>query len=738
MPPESDPLSDLNPAQRQAVLIPSGPLLIVAGPGSGKTRVLTHRIIHLIRQGVPPQRILAVTFTNKAAREMRTRVERALGVDAAGLTLGTFHAVAARFLRVHGAAIGLDPQFVIFDDEDQLALMKRAVQDLGLDPRRFSPRALLSAVSSAKSELLTAEALAGRARQYWDEVVARAYERYQELLGENHALDFDDLLMQMVALLRQAEAVRQRLQERFLHVLIDEFQDTNPAQYVMARLLAEGHGNLTVVGDPDQSIYSWRAADIRNLLNFEHDYPDATVVFLEQNYRSTQAILQLAQRVISSNRQRKPIALWTENSSGLPATLIEAYDEVEEAEAVARELLALREQGFSLRDCAVMYRTNAQSRPVEEAMVRWGIPYQLVGGTRFYQRREVKDAIAYLRVLANPWDSAGLERVLNVPPRGLGQRTAAELRRYARQQGLTPLQVAMMAEEQEGLSVAGRARNALVAFGRLMAELAVEVEAHSPHDLLDLVLMRVGYRDYLQDHFPDADDRWENLSELHTVASGYASLPPREALTSFLEEVALMSDVDELRDEGEGVTLITLHAAKGLEYPVVFIVGLEEGLLPHSRTLDDPSQIEEERRLAYVGITRAKQRLYLLRALRRSYAGAPTGLGPSRFLRDIPRELLVLGGRGRPAPQTSSVVASEAKQSPTSMRRLPPPQELTPAPTLYAAGDRVQHRVFGEGVVVSCTPKDNDAEVVVAFVNLGVKRLLASLAGLERVPSRSG
>jgi DNA helicase-2/ATP-dependent DNA helicase PcrA len=410
--------------------------------------------------------------------------------------------------------------------------MKRAVQDLGLEPRRFPPRALLSAVSSAKSELLTAQALAGRARQYWDEVVARAYERYQELLGENHALDFDDLLMQMVTLLRQAEAVRQRLQERFLHVLIDEFQDTNPAQYVMARLLAEGHRNLTVVGDPDQSIYSWRAADIRNLLNFEHDYPDATVVFLEQNYRSTQSILQLAQQVISSNRQRKPITLWTENGSGLPATLIEAYDEVEEAEAVAREVLALRDQGFSLRDCAVMYRTNAQSRALEEAMVRWGIPYQLVGGTRFYQRREVKDATAYLRVLANPWDSAGLERVLNVPPRGLGQRTAAELRRYARQQGLTPLQVATMAEEQEGLSVAGRARNALVAFGRLMAELAVEVEAQSPHDLLDLVLMRVGYRDYLQDHFPDADDRWENLRELHTVASGYASLPPREALSS--------------------------------------------------------------------------------------------------------------------------------------------------------------------------------------------------------------
>jgi len=714
-----DVLDGLNPAQREAVEAIEGPLLILAGPGSGKTRVIAHRVAYLIKVwGVSPYRILAVTFTNKAAREMKERLYHLLGSSVEELTLGTFHAICARILRREAAHISLDPRFVIYDDDDQLSLVKRSLQELGIDPKRYFPRVFLSAISAAKSRLFTSEDYVKYSRSYFDEVVQRVYQRYQELLGESKALDFDDLLMKTVYLFRHCPEVLSKYQQRYLHVLIDEFQDTNIAQYVLARQLAGKYRNICVVGDPDQSIYSWRFADLRNILSFEGDYPDARVVYLEQNYRSTKTILEVAKCVISANRQRKEKRLWTEKEIGVPITVAETYTEQEEAQFVVSEVENLVSQGlFRPVDCAVMYRTNAQSRAVEESFLRYGMPYKLVGGIRFYERREVKDVIAYLKLIHNPYDSVSLSRVINLPPRGIGQRTLDELSRWAKELSLpvyAALQIVADETGDEKSPFNPRTARALTNFLTMLNELITRTDELNVVELFDLVIERSGYREYILEA-QDGEDRWDNILELRTVAGEYRHLAPQEGLSSFLEGVTLVSDVDSFDEKVDAVTLITLHAAKGLEFPVVFIVGMEQGLLPHRKSFDDPDQMEEERRLCYVGITRAKERVYLLRAFRRSFMGSTGPTLPSGFLLDIPPHLMM----------TPSQYAR--RERPVTAQ---PPSPKAP----LKAGDHVRHSVFGEGIVVSCLATRDDQELTVAFKGeAGLKRLLLSLAPLEMI-----
>jgi len=750
-----DILATLNPAQRQAVETVEGPLLILAGPGSGKTRVIAHRIAYLVaHHRVHPRRILAVTFTNKAAREMRDRIFALLGQDIArDITLGTFHAVCSRILRIDGEQIGISRAFAIYDQADQLSLARQVLQELGLDPRRTSPGAVHSAISRAKSELITAEAYAHSVSDYFQEVVSRVYQRYQERLDENNALDFDDLLMKTVHLFRERPDVLDKYAQRYLHLHIDEFQDTNIAQYVLARQLASVHANICVVGDPDQSIYTWRAADLRNILNFERDFPTARVVYLEQNYRSTQTILDSAHNVISVNRQRKEKNLWTENERGSPLVVHEAYNEEDEAAFVAEEVEALtKRDSYSPRAFAVMYRTNAQSRPFEEAFVHRGIPYRLVGGTRFYERREVKDLLAYLRLVHNPFDTVCLSRVINVPPRGIGQRTLQELNRWSKDLAIPPYAALQLLAEAERDSPEGAAHGepvepsshpfqkriaaALLRFLDLLNELIDAAPSQNLSELLDAIIARTDYRRYLLESAQsgaDGEERWDNVQELRSVASQYDELAPAEALARFLEDVALITDVDEYDEKAEAVTLITLHAAKGLEFPVVFIVGMEEGLLPHMRSYDDPAQMEEERRLCYVGMTRAQQRLYLVRAFRRSFGGHNP---PSRFLADIPPHLVTPPEAG--APAAGGLPARPSGRYRYGAAPARPEQLEGPARSnvSFAAGDRVRHAKFGEGIVVSCEEeKSGDQLVVVAFKSeAGLKRLLLSFAPLEHLP----
>jgi DNA helicase-2/ATP-dependent DNA helicase PcrA len=721
-----DVLADLNPEQRQAVGTIEGPLLIVAGPGSGKTRVITHRVAYLIKVcGIKPHRIMAVTFTNKAAREMTERLEKLLGQTAEALTLGTFHAICARILRQEGKATGLDSRFVIYDEEDQLSLIKQSLQELDLDPKQYPPRAIQSAIKFAKSRLLTPADYAQQARSYFEEIVQRVYERYQYSLTQSQGVDFDDLLMKTVQLFDNHPNVLSKYQSRYLHILVDEFQDTNITQYMLIKQLAGKYRNVCVVGDPDQSIYSWRFADLRNILSFEKDYPDAKVAFLEQNYRSTTTILDVASSIISVNSQRKPKRLWTENEIGVPIAIIETYNEDAEAQFVISEIERLVSENLaSPGGCAIMYRVNAQSRALEEAFMRYGVPYKLIGGTRFYQRREIKDIIAYLRLIHNPSDNISLTRIINVPGRGIGQRTLAELSAWAKSQDM-PLYAALkLVAEKKGPALTPRANYALTSFLNLINEFIEKSQQLSLTGLLDAVLEGTGYKEHILNE-EDGEERWENIQELYTVARDYNELIPAEALATFLEKVSLVSDIDELDEKVDATTLITLHQAKGLEFPVVFIVGMEEGLLPHRRSLDDPEELEEERRLCYVGVTRAKQRVYLLHTYRRSLFGLSGSTKRSRFLEDIPPHLITCKG----------LWEEEEKE-----------EEFTPVTALYSKpapkpfstirlqiGDHVHHKVFGDGVVINCSSNKDDQEVTVAFEAAGVKRLLLSLAPLEKV-----
>jgi DNA helicase II / ATP-dependent DNA helicase PcrA len=744
--PVSQILENLNDRQREAVEQTEGPLLILAGPGSGKTRVIAHRIAYLVREKrVHPRRIMAVTFTNKAARAMRDRVYALVGEDAGhDISLGTFHAVCSRILRIEGEAIGVPRTFTIYDDADQIVAVKRALDDLGLDPRRVAPRAVLSAISRAKSELQGPRQFAALVGDYFQEVTARVFQRYQDVLEQNDALDFDDILGKTVQLYTEREDILEKYATRWEYVHIDEFQDTNIAQYVLSKQWASRYRNICVVGDPDQSIYTWRAADIRNILNFEHDFPEARVVILDQNYRSTQTILDSAHSVIALNKQRKEKNLWTENGPGGPIVVHEAYDEEDEAAFVAEEIRRLvREESLRHQDIAVMYRTNAQSRPMEEALIRRGIAYRLVGGTRFYERREVKDLLAYLRLIQNPFDSVALMRVINVPHRGIGDRTLAELNRWAREKNIPPyaaLQVVADAERDSldtdrPEALEGRAHpfqkrtaGALLRFLGMLNELIEMSKTATLSALVDAIIDRTDYRPHIMSD-EDGEERWENVQELRAVTIQYDELKPEHALASFLEDVALITDVDEM-EESDSVTLITLHAAKGLEFPVVFINGLEEGILPHMRSIESgsPEQLEEERRLCYVGMTRAKLHLYLVRAFRRPFSGHNPA---SRFLSDIPQHLVSQTQRasqremfgGQPARYRTAVRVTAEDDRP-----------LVPGDS-FKPGDHVRHERFGEGIVVSCEPSGGDYQVVVAFQGeAGIKKLLLSFAPLEKVP----
>ncbi len=743
-----DILSGLNPPQKDAVETISGPVLILAGPGSGKTRVITHRIAYLLRVcGVKPSHIMAVTFTNKAAREMKERLEGLVSFAVKGLTLGTFHSICARILRRDGKIIGIESGFVIYDDDDQKSLLKRTLHDLNLDPKQYAPSALAAAISAAKSQLLTPNDYYQRGRSYFDEITARVYEHYQKRLQESNALDFDDLLMKTVLLFRQHPEVLEKYQSRYTHLLVDEFQDTNLVQYELIKQLGGKHRNVCVVGDPDQSIYSWRYADIRNILSFEKDFPDTKVILLEQNYRSTKTILETASKIISANQQRKPKKLWTDNAPGEPVTIVEAYNEQEEAQYVITEIEKLVGRGeYSLGDFAVMYRTNAQSRVLEETFIRYGTAYRLVAGTRFYERKEIKDIVAYLRLIQNHSDSVSLARVINVPTRGIGEQTQARLLNWAKSMNVSTYEaLRTLAQGTNDSPFTPGTAKQLTAFFNVMENFTAKSREVNLTDLFDFVVESLGFKGYVFDQ-PEGEERWDNVMELRGVAQEHNDLPPPDGLASFLEGVTLVSDVDSLQEGGSAVTFITLHQAKGLEFPIVFILGMEDGLLPHFRTIDDPAQIEEERRLFYVGVTRAKKKVYLLRAFRRTLMGRSSITTVSRFLADVPGDKTSSASTGwHEKADFSSALYAWNRLSPLSdadlmsgQKAAPPlPSTALPDPstsrTGLKAGDRVRHSQFGEGTVIGLKTTRDDTEATVAFADIGVKKLLLSFARLTKV-----
>ncbi|HVA22927.1 MAG TPA: UvrD-helicase domain-containing protein [Chloroflexota bacterium] len=771
-------LDDLNPEQREAVETVAGPVLILAGAGSGKTRVLTYRIAHLIRDyGVNPGSILAVTFTNKAAHEMKERVEQLVGEVPYSMSIGTFHSMAARLLRRDIDKLGWDRAFTIADDSQQHTLVRAICREQDIDEQRIAPAAILARISHAKNELVEPGELADRASSYLEKIAAQVYQTYQERLRLNNSLDFDDLLTFPVRLFRESPDTLRHYQERWRYLLVDEYQDTNHVQYLFTKLLAREHHNICVVGDDDQSIYSWRGADIRNILEFSKDYPETKVIKLEQNYRSTQTILDVAHSVVSQNYARTDKQLWTSNGKGALVAVHRMPTDIEEANFVAREIRRLVGRGQArARDCAVLYRTNAQSRLVERAMSEAALKYQVVAGLKFYDRAEVKDVLAYLRLIANPADDASLRRVVNVPARGLGDKSLELLQAYATSRTATLWQALEHIEEVHGLTA--RAAASFGAFRETVQGLREASQQLPLTALLEAVLDETGYRAQLNgDDSLQGQDRAENVAELERHAAQTAvdpSQPPRDQLARFLDEVTLSSDQDGLVDDGDQVTLITMHAAKGLEFPIVFIVGMTEGLFPHRRAEDDPAQMEEERRLCYVAMTRAKLQLYLVHAETRAQWGMPAEPGadrtrwrmidthPSRFLATIPPGLLHLFGAERgaaPPNQRTRDYGAAARWSggsywaqgellrpgghnQTGARHHWEVQSGSVAPVASAAaagtkafhaGLKVNHAKFGQGVVVRSDLENGDENVTVAFEGHGVKKLAAAFAHLERL-----
>jgi DNA helicase-2/ATP-dependent DNA helicase PcrA len=729
-----DFLDHLNPQQRQAVSAGPGPILVLAGPGSGKTRVLTQRIAYLIgSEGVRPYQILAVTFTNKAAREMESRVNALLGAEAVrGMMLGTFHAICARLLRREAEHLPLQSNFVIYDQDDQIRLVKGVIRELNLNEKLYRPPGVHASISNAKNELITPKEYP--INSYRDEVVKRIYDLYQQRLIACNAVDFDDLLLYTARLLEDEPSVREKYARRFEHVLVDEFQDTNLAQYTLLKHLASANRNIFVVGDPDQSIYRWRGADWRNVQRFERDFPDVQVILLEQNYRSKQTILDAAMAVIDRAQHRRRKRLFTERGAGEKPLYYEAPDDYTEASFVVDTIAQLvASQQYQPGDCAVMYRTNAQSRLLEEAFLQARLPYRLVGAQRFYGRREVKDLIAFLRLVRNPADEASLGRIINVPPRSLGDKTVLTLYSTARQAGTSPggllLDLARGQQSPFGDKFPARGLNALAEFGSMLAAWVALAPTSTVTELFDRIARDARFQEYLDDGTDEGHERWENVQELRRLTQEYGD----RSLDEFLENVALVSDQDTLSEDRNVPTLLTLHAAKGLEFPVVFIVGLDDGLLPHSRSFDEPEEMEEERRLFYVGITRAKDRLYLLRSLQRGGRGWSDETYPSRFLEDIPENLLL----GRSSARTAGIGRGrevEALWAPPSSRSFPLSQQgrgTEVREALYRAGMRVQHPSWGEGIVLDSKIQGDDETVDVVFESVGIKRLAASLAKLK-------
>ena len=730
--PRSLDLLDLNPEQCVAVEHEQGPLLVFAGAGSGKTRVITYRIAHLIAQGVAPWSILAVTFTNKAADEMRERIVSLVGEAAGGVNVGTFHGQCLRMLRRDIHHLDWEPSFSIYDAEDQLRAVKQSMADLDIPLSTISPVAVRNEISRAKDELATPYEYAERAEGFFQELTAKIYHRYQRILRNAQAVDFGDMIAYVVRILREVPEARAHYQDRFRFILVDEYQDTNRAQYYFIRELGSGHCNVCVVGDDDQSIYSWRGADIRNILEFEQQFPDATVVRLERNYRSTKTILDASNAVVSKLSQRAAKTLWTEREEGPSLQLIEAFDEEDEARQVLdviRELTGTH--GLPRQEIAIMYRTNAQSRPFEELFVRLGVAYQLVGATEFYARREVRDVLAYLRAIANPRDLVSFERIANVPRRGIGAVTLKALREWAERSGQAPGEVVRWLAGQAGtpageareLPFRARPRRALLELGRLLLKLDAQAAALPIGQLVNAVVQETGYDEVLDNDPERPEERWENVVELAAAASKYDGYGPGESLVRYLHEAALVSDVDNLAFGTDAVTLLTFHAAKGLEFGAVFMVGMEEELFPHIRSYDYPEQMEEERRLAYVGITRAKDHLFMAYTRHRSGWGSPVRF-PSRFLQDIPPELVTY--KRRLEPQPGIPVIGSPGEAETDSERPHPPTERT-----LHDGQRVRHPVFGEGLVVSGEITTFDEEVTVVFEAAGLKRLAVSFAKLE-------
>jgi DNA helicase II / ATP-dependent DNA helicase PcrA len=713
-----DLLADLNPVQREAVAHDTGPMLVVAGAGSGKTKVLTHRIAYLIREKKnSPFSILAITFTNKAAGEMKDRVGGLVGSKLGNaMWVMTFHSACSRILRKEANRLGYTPSFTIYDSNDSERLIAFCLKDLDIDPRRFSPRMVKNTIGRAKDSLIDEDTYASVAGENWnDRTIAEVYSLYQSRMRQANAMDFDDLIMNTVHLFRLYEDVLTSYRDKFRHVLVDEFQDTNAAQYTLAKLLAERDRNIAVVGDLDQSIYKFRGADFTNVMRFEEDFPDARVITLEQNYRSTQTILSAANAVIEHNLMRKPKTLWTEMAGGELITRYHAENEHEEAAWISREIERLREdEKRKYSDVALFYRTNAQSRVLEEIFVRLGVPYRVIGSLKFYDRKEIKDALAYLRVLVNPADEVSLKRIINVPKRGIGDQTVAAVDRFAKANKLTLSEAVDRVEENTELG--SRALSAVGGVAELLRGLRELVaRGVGPADVLEQLLDRTGYVEELEaDGSIEALGRVENLKELVGVAREFHEENPEGGVREFLEQVALVSDADELVEEGGSVTMMTLHIAKGLEFPVVFIVGMEDGVFPHMRSMTDPAELEEERRLAYVGITRAKERLYLTHAWSRSLWGGSNYNPPSRFLHEIPEALVRL---------VESSGESDEKQIPPAERR-----------TLsLSVGDEVFHERWGRGTVVAVGGRGQNAEATVNFEDEGAKRLLLAYAPLQRI-----
>ena len=798
-----DLLAGLNEPQREAVTTTEGPVLILAGPGSGKTRVITHRIAYLVREkDVSPWRILAVTFTNKAAKEMRERLERLVGLnESKEMHIGTFHAICARVLRAEAdylVPLGLNRSFVIIDTDDQASLLKQAIKALDLDEKQYRPTTMQSLISRAKNEMQNPEQMAERAMKYIEEVAARVYKQYQRLLRANNGVDFDDLLMLTERLWRTEPEVLRRYQQRWQYIHVDEFQDCNLPQYKLIRLLGygtderhEGLGNVCVVGDDDQMIYTWRGASAENVVRFEQDFPRRKLVLLEQNYRSTQNILDAAQNVVQRNRLRKEKRLWTALGTGAKIILHEAYDEEEEGLWTAREIQRLLARGDVERrgDIAVMYRTNAQSRALEEQFMRANIPYKVIGSRKFYERKEIKDMLAYLRLLANPYDDLSFLRIVNVPNRKIGPKTVGELQRWAAEEHISLFEATQRIEQHPTLGKS--AKTALQGFAALLADFQRSVEELRLPELLDRIAERSGYGPELRET-PEGEERWSNVLELRRMADDYSEIETGVALELYLENVALVGGADTTQTGEDGtlvqeenkdaVTLITLHAAKGLEYPVVFIVGMDEGSLPHARSVDKPEQLEEERRLAYVGFTRAMQRLYLVRASRRSFFGETQRTEPSRFLEDIPLELISAPGIGRaaqasglrstpgrraneeedynqdPYPQRDSGRVYGSGRSGASQWSTPrapsttpayknekrsarspgaPPAASTPAQPKkqqFRPGDLVSHNIFGQGIVLKSEMEEQTEFVEVQFQGKhGKKRLSLDFARIVSI-----